>query len=329
MRWALSGMAGCFAWSRDWAHSSIWEMAEPGCLPEANRLMKAPRLRFRRPGPRSAARDPHSAGPRGSPAATWSIHPGIPASLRPDGFPTMEPAPGCRALRAGLSGPARERSYALRPLPLRTRPLRGNWTCSGRAGSASKALRTRRQPFCGERPILSRPSSGTGSRPAAQCLRTAGCALTRDAWVCPDARLELLDEPGWQAFDLEDAIQRALEPVVALAGGGSISIEETRAAVVVDVDGGGRKDALALNLEAAETVARELRLRGLGGLVLIDFVDLDRAAERRRVDRRLADGFAGDPAARRHLPFSPLGVIEMTRQRLGLPLAEQWAQRRR
>ena len=116
---------------------------------------------------------------------------------------------------------------------------------------------------------------------------------------------------------------------VALAGGGSISIEETRAAVVIDVDGGGRKDALALNLEAAETIAREVRLRGLGGLVLIDFVDLDRAAERRRVDRRLADGFAGDPAARRHLPFSPLGVVEMTRQRLGVPLAEQWAKRRR
>lgn len=145
----------------------------------------------------------------------------------------------------------------------------------------------------------------------------------------PDARVELLDEPGWQAFDLEDAIQRALEPVVALAGGGSISIEETRAAVVVDVDGGGRKDALALNLEAAETIAREVHLRGLGGLVLIDFVDLDRAAERRRVDRRLADGFAGDPAARRLLPFSPLGVVEMTRQRLSVPLADQWAKRRR
>lgn len=145
----------------------------------------------------------------------------------------------------------------------------------------------------------------------------------------PDARIELLEEPGWQAFDLEDAIQRALEPVVALAGGGSISVEETRAAVVIDVDGGGRKDALALNLDAAEAVAREIQLRGLGGLVLIDFVDLDRAAERRRVDRRLADGFAGDPAARQQLPFSPLGVVEMTRQRLRVPLAEQWALRRR
>ena len=145
----------------------------------------------------------------------------------------------------------------------------------------------------------------------------------------PDARIELLDEPGWRAFELEDAIQRSLEPVLELAGGGSISLEDTRAAVVVDVDGGGRKDPLALNLEAAERIAREVRLRGIGGLVLIDFVDLDRAAERRRVERRLADGFAGDPAARRQLPFSPLGVVEMTRQRLGLPLAEQWAARRR
>lgn len=145
----------------------------------------------------------------------------------------------------------------------------------------------------------------------------------------PDARIEMLDEPGWRAFGLEDAIERALEPLVPLDGGGSISLEETRAGVVIDVDGGGRKGALALNLEAAGTIAREVRLRGLGGLILIDFVDLDRAAERRRVERRLADGFAGDPAARRQLPFSPLGVIEMTRQRLGVPLAEQWALRRR
>ena len=145
----------------------------------------------------------------------------------------------------------------------------------------------------------------------------------------PDARVEALEEPGWQAFGLEDAIQRALEPIVALSGGGSISIEETRAGVVIDVDGGGRRGALALNLEAAGTIAREVRLRGLGGLILTDFVDLDRAGERRRVERRLADGFAGDPAARRQLPFSPLGVIEMTRQRLGVPLAEQWALRRR
>ena len=145
----------------------------------------------------------------------------------------------------------------------------------------------------------------------------------------PDARIEILEEPGWRAFDLEDAIQRALEPIVALPGGGSISLEETRAGIVIDVDGGARRDALALNLEAARTAAREIRLRGHGGLILIDFVDLDRAAERRRVERRLAEGFADDPAVRRQLPVSPLGVVEMTRQRLGAPLAEQWAQCRR
>ena len=145
----------------------------------------------------------------------------------------------------------------------------------------------------------------------------------------PDARIEMLEEPGWRAFGLEDAIERALEPVLPLDGGGSLSLEETRAGIVIDVDGGGRKGALALNLEAAGAIAREVRLRGLGGLILIDFVDLDRAADRRRVERRLADGFAGDPAARRQLPVSPLGVVEMTRQRLGAPLAEQWALRRR
>ena len=145
----------------------------------------------------------------------------------------------------------------------------------------------------------------------------------------PDARIEMLEEPGWRAFGLDEAIERALQPIVPLRGGGSIAIEETRAGIVIDVDGGGRKGALAANLEAAGTIAREIRLRGLGGLVLIDFIDLDRAAERRRVERRLADGFAGDPAARRQLPFSALGVVEMARQRPGPPLAEQWALRRR
>ena len=208
-------------------------------------------------------------------------------------------------------------------------PSSGNWKCCALAGREWKWLGE-------EAPVL----LWREPDPLAAFLRdrlAAGGTLLADRSLRgyaeraapPDARIELLEEPGWRAFGLEDAIERALEPVVTLAGGGSISIERTRAGIVIDVDGGGRKDMLALNLEAAGTIAREVRLRGLGGLILIDFVDLDRAAERRRVERRLADGFAGDPVARRQLPFSPLGVIEMTRQRLGVPLAEQWALRRR
>ncbi len=164
-------------------------------------------------------------------------------------------------------------------------------------------------------------------RLAAGGILLADRALRRYAerMAPPDARLEIADEPGWRAFGLEEVIQGAMEPVVALADGGSLAIEETRAGIMIDVDGGSRKDALALNLQAARTIAREVRLRGLGGLILVDFVDLDRAAARRQVDRCLAEGFAGDLATRQQLPFSPLGVVEMTRQRLGIPLAEQWS----
>lgn len=140
-----------------------------------------------------------------------------------------------------------------------------------------------------------------------------------------DVEIRMSTEPGYEAYGLRDVIARALEPEIALPGGGRMTVEATRAATVIDVDGGGGRSQRAANLEAAERLGRELRLRGIGGLILIDFIDSDRPEERREVGRRLEQGFAGDRSDRRILAMSPLGVIEMTRRRLGPPLADQWA----
>jgi len=111
-----------------------------------------------------------------------------------------------------------------------------------------------------------------------------------------------------------------------LPSGGYIIIDETEALVAIDVNTGSHrykgnnkkekdKTLLQVNLEAAEEVCRQLRLRNIGGLIVLDFIDMKSSRDRRDVFNRVRDGLRKDKAKSHVLPISDLGLMEMTRQR--------------
>jgi ribonuclease E/ribonuclease G len=126
------------------------------------------------------------------------------------------------------------------------------------------------------------------------------------------------------AFDhmgAAEQLEEALGREVALANGGTLIIERTAALTAIDVNGTGRP--LDIDLAAVPEVARQLRLRGIGGNVVIDFVDLEARAEQARLGTALRAAFAGDPALVQVYPMSPLGLVELSRQHTGPGLAER------
>ncbi len=130
-------------------------------------------------------------------------------------------------------------------------------------------------------------------------------------------------EPSlFEAFGVEAEIERALKSHVELPSGGSIVIQQTEALVAIDVNTGKfvGKDGLeetvfAANLEAVPEIARQMRLRDLGGLLVIDFIDMSDAAHRQEVVERLGAELASDRARTRLLQLSDFGLVEVTRQR--------------
>ena len=133
-------------------------------------------------------------------------------------------------------------------------------------------------------------------------------------------RLEYLPD-AFEATGAAEQLDEALGRTVALPGGGSLIIEPTAALTAIDVNGAGTP--MEVDLAAAREVARQLRLRRIGGLVVIDFVDLESRRDRARLDAALRQAFADDPAAVQLYPMSPLGLVELSRQRLGPSLAER------
>ncbi len=139
-------------------------------------------------------------------------------------------------------------------------------------------------------------------------------------------RAKLYDEktiPLFHRFKLEDEIDKIYKREVKLPKGGSVVIERTEALVAVDVNSGsfrGEKDpelaALKIDMMAAEEIARQIRLRDLGGLIICDFIDLEKEAHRRQVERVLAEQLKKDRARTKMLRMSHFGVIQITRQRL-------------
>lgn len=131
-------------------------------------------------------------------------------------------------------------------------------------------------------------------------------------------------KPIFEFYGIEEQIERALEREVGLDCGGSIVIDHTEALTSIDVNTGrfiGTTDladtVLQTNLEAAEEIARQLRLRDIGGIIIIDFIDMDKEAHRQAVLDAFNAALKSDKTRSHILGFTNLGLLEMTRKKVG------------
>ena len=112
-------------------------------------------------------------------------------------------------------------------------------------------------------------------------------------------------------------IDEACERQIAIKGGGAITLDQTQALLAIDVDKGAAESPILCSLAAAELIASQMRLRGLGGLVAIDFPNLRQPKHRNSLIKSLERAFADDLATVRIAPLSRFGVVEMTRSQIG------------
>ncbi|MEO6183203.1 MAG: Rne/Rng family ribonuclease [Verrucomicrobiota bacterium] len=129
-------------------------------------------------------------------------------------------------------------------------------------------------------------------------------------------------QPIFDRFNITKQLENTFSRQVHLKSGGYLVIDETEALVAIDVNTGrhkGNKDQestiLKVNLEAAEEIARQLRLRNMGGLIVLDFIDMKSRRDQQSVSQRIKEGLRRDKAKTHVLPISQLGLMEMTRQR--------------
>lgn len=128
-------------------------------------------------------------------------------------------------------------------------------------------------------------------------------------------------EPIFATHDIEAQLEAALQPVVPFGDAASLVIEETAALTAIDVNSGPRGGALAINLKAAREVARQLRLRNIGGQILVDLLPLKDRDQRARVVETLRAAAADDPHGVHVFGITRLGLAELTRRRVGESLA--------
>ncbi|MCF6281638.1 MAG: ribonuclease G [Candidatus Polarisedimenticolaceae bacterium] len=144
--------------------------------------------------------------------------------------------------------------------------------------------------------------------------------------LIPEIKFKLEYYPGerplFDLFGVEDEIQKALDSKVQLKSGGHLVIDQTEAMTTVDVNTGSfvghrtlEETIFKTNLEAAQTICRQLRLRNLGGMIIIDFIDMQDPEHRRQVLRALEKYLAKDHAKSQICEVSSLGLVEMTRKR--------------
>jgi ribonuclease G len=129
-------------------------------------------------------------------------------------------------------------------------------------------------------------------------------------------------QPVFDRFNISKQLESTFSRQVHLKSGGYIVIDETEALVAIDVNTGRHKGSrdqeatiLKVNLEAAEEITRQLRLRNMGGLIVLDFIDMKSRRDQQQVYSRMKDGLRRDKAKTHILPISQLGLMEMTRQR--------------
>jgi ribonuclease G len=134
-------------------------------------------------------------------------------------------------------------------------------------------------------------------------------------------------EPVFDAYNLEGDISRALKRKVWLKSGGYITIEHTEALVAIDVNTGRyvgkhnlEETILETNLEALKEIAYQIRLRDIGGIIIIDFIDMDKKSNQEKVFNALNEALLKDKSKTHVLPMSEMGLIQMTRKRTREPL---------
>ncbi len=175
-----------------------------------------------------------------------------------------------------------------------------------------------------------------------EAVATIFCAYPKDAKrlaaALPDCadRVAISPERDWRPdrAALEEAMAAALEKDVALPGGGLLTFEPTQSLIAIDVDSGKAKagrslgqTAFAVDLAAAAEIPRQLALRNLGGIIVVDFIDIDHPEKRRAIVAALREAAAFDPLVDWIGPMSRLGLVEMRRRRRGPSLAEMCAWR--
>src|SRR5438552_6571244 len=137
--------------------------------------------------------------------------------------------------------------------------------------------------------------------------------------------VELYEEPIplFHKYGIERDIELMYSRHVPLPSGGSLVIDSTEAIVAIDVNSGKFRDhsdaemtAFKTDLEAADEIPRQLRLRDLGGVIICDFIDLRYERHRRELEKRMHDNLKNDRAKTKVLRMSQFGIIEMTRQRM-------------
>ena len=129
-------------------------------------------------------------------------------------------------------------------------------------------------------------------------------------------------QPLFDRFGITRQLENAFSRQVHLKSGGYIVIDETEALVAIDVNSGSHKGGkdqdstiLKVNIEAADEICRQLRLRNIGGLIVLDFIDMKSRRDQQSVHQRMKEGLRRDRAKTHILPISQLGLMEMTRQR--------------
>jgi len=159
----------------------------------------------------------------------------------------------------------------------------------------------------------------------------AARAYCRRAMPEAESKIELFKGPGslFDAYDIEDEIARLTVPKVPLPSGGWITIEGTEALTAVDVNSGSftastglEETSYHVNLEAADEIGRQVRLRGIGGLIVVDFIHLSDAKNIEKVLDTLADSLSLDHTPTQISPMSEFGLVEITRKRIRDPLVK-------
>ena len=144
--------------------------------------------------------------------------------------------------------------------------------------------------------------------------------LSRDERV--KVRIHQQAQPIFRRYKIDRQVESLFSRTVPLPSGGVICVDETEALIAIDVNSGKNRAGkdhpetiLNTNLEAADEVARQLRLRDIGGLVVVDFIDMVDKQDQKKVYQAFRDAMSTDRARKKILPISQLGLVEMTRQR--------------